>query len=117
MLRIKRPTLQVRSQKVRLNGANGGCALLKRIPGDPKARRKILLLGLVDILTKRRGSWRAIERWRSSLEVLGVDDYAVAVIARARATESSSRYDWSVCRIPETGKKVDKQTIPIPRRD
>src|SRR6266404_3022485 len=173
MLRIKRPTLQIRRQEVPLNGAdrrrgrrsnhrerrtnrdrlihprnrlsrrlqirriqgekfrraqrnlviidaipspNGSRALLKWIPGDPKARGKIVLLGLVDILAEWRGGWCAFESRRSSLEILGIHNNAVAVIARARTAESGSRYDWRIRRVPKTGKKVNHQTVSIPGR-
>src|SRR5712691_11752921 len=95
---------------------NCGCALLKWIPGDPKAGRKIVLLGLVEIFTKRRGGWSAIERCRSSLEVLGIHDHAVTEIAGTRTPTCSPGYDWRIRSIPKTRKKVGEQTIPIPRR-
>src|SRR5215470_14551713 len=75
-----------------------------------------MLLRLVNVLAERRSSWSAIERCRAGLNILSINDHAVAEISRSSTTVSGARNDRRIGSSPEAGIEIGKHTVAIIRR-
>src|SRR6185369_17422257 len=88
---------------------------MERIPGDADARRKVMILCVVNVLAKWRSRGPAIESGRTSLNVLRVDDHAVAEVSGSGATVSCAGNDWRIGSLPKTRVEIRKESIAIIR--
>src|ERR1044071_8906168 len=89
---------------------------MERIPGEADAWRKVMLLCLVHVLAKWRSRGVAIESGRTGLEILRVNDHAVAIVSCSRAPVSSAGNDRRLRRIPKAREEIRKHSVAIVRR-
>src|ERR1041384_6896913 len=82
---------------------------MERIPRQSDAWRKVMLPCLVHVLAKWRSRGVAIESGRTSLEILRVNDHAVAPV-------SSAGNDRRLRRIPKAREEIRKHSVAIIRR-
>src|ERR1044072_2050851 len=89
---------------------------MERIPRDADAWRKIMLRRLVHVFTKWRSRGPAIESGWTSLNILRVNNHAVAEVSTAGAAVSSPSDDWCIGSFPKTRVEIRKHSVAIFRR-
>src|ERR1041385_4775050 len=89
---------------------------MERIPRQSDAWRKVMLLCLVHVLAKWRSRGVAIESGWTSLEILRVNNHAIAIVSRSRAPVSSAGNNRRLRRIPKAREEIRQHSVAIVRR-
>src|SRR5215216_2264010 len=88
----------------------------ERIPGKADARRKVSFICFVDVTAKWRSRGPAIESGGASLNILCVNNHAVAEVSASGAPVSSPCNDRSIGSLPKTGVEIGEDSVAILRR-